>query len=240
MDVAFLRGRMYALVTLVGGDIVGGPHLGDATVGIYRLERDGTWRVTADIGTWSAAHPPATDFFITTGVQYAMTPYGNGFLVTDGHHNRVLQVGLDGSVRQRVAVADVVPTGLETDGRRVWFTEAGPTPHEPRTGRLLSLGPGGRVSVQATGARLAVDVEEGPSRRLYLLSQGTWDGPADGTPALPDTGHLYAVGQGGHLAAVRDCDGAPIVLDRPTSLEIVGHTAYVVSFSGDLYRIRGL
>ena len=33
-----------------------------------------------------------TDFFVPTGVQYALEPYRGGFLVTDGHHNRVLRV----------------------------------------------------------------------------------------------------------------------------------------------------
>ena len=37
MDVAFVGRTAYVLVTLVGGDVIGGPHIGDATVGIYRL-----------------------------------------------------------------------------------------------------------------------------------------------------------------------------------------------------------
>ena len=36
-------------------------------------------------------YPPETDYFLTTGVQYALQRYGRGFLVTDGHHNRVLR-----------------------------------------------------------------------------------------------------------------------------------------------------
>ena len=58
MDVAFLAGRGYALVTMVGGDFVGGPHIGDAVVGIYRLDRGGHPVPIADIGAWSIAHPP--------------------------------------------------------------------------------------------------------------------------------------------------------------------------------------
>ena len=55
MDVAFIGHRAYVLVTLAGAD-VGVP---DAVMGIYRLKRDGTFSVFADLGTWSAAHPPA-------------------------------------------------------------------------------------------------------------------------------------------------------------------------------------
>ena len=65
MDVAFVGRNAYVLVTMVGGDILGGPHIGDDTVGVYRLNRDGSFIVIADIGAWSAAPPPATDYFIT-------------------------------------------------------------------------------------------------------------------------------------------------------------------------------
>ena len=39
MDVAFIGRTAYVLVSMVGGDIVDGDHIGDATVGIYRLGR---------------------------------------------------------------------------------------------------------------------------------------------------------------------------------------------------------
>jgi hypothetical protein len=60
MDVAFLDGTAYVLVTMVSGDIVGSGPFGDPsdTVGIYRLKRDGTFTVFADIGTWSVENPP--------------------------------------------------------------------------------------------------------------------------------------------------------------------------------------
>ena len=58
VDVAFLDGHGYALVTMVGGDFVGGPHIGDAVVGIYRLDSGDHPTPIANIGAWSIAHPP--------------------------------------------------------------------------------------------------------------------------------------------------------------------------------------
>ena len=67
MDVAFIGHRAYVLVTAAGADW-GVP---DAVMGIYRLKRDGTFSVFADLGTWSAEHPPADpDWFASQGVQY--------------------------------------------------------------------------------------------------------------------------------------------------------------------------
>src|SRR5262249_9688460 len=53
MDVAFDDGTPYALVTLVD------PLLGGSAVdGIYRIDGPHSCSVVADIGAWSAAHPP--------------------------------------------------------------------------------------------------------------------------------------------------------------------------------------
>jgi hypothetical protein len=74
--------------------------------------------------------------------------------------------------------------------------------------------------------RLAVDTEFGPHHRLYALSQGVWDLPAipdnEGRPASPDTGTLM---RDGSVTAVAGR------FDRPTSLEIVGDTAYVITLT---------
>ena len=246
MDVGFLDQRMYVLVTMVGGDIVGGPHIGDATVGVYRLDDPGTFSVVADIGSWSVAHPPKPGYFITTGVQYAMIPDHGGFLVTDGHHNRVLRVALDGQVSEVAAFDDLVPTGLESQGGTTWITQAGPVPHLPDTGRVLALrptNPSGKpttVTEVAHGASLLVDVEMGPRHQLYALSQGQWDGVMEGSPARPNTGRLVRVTPDGTLDPVVDTNGNPLVLDRPTSMEFAGGIAFIVSLSGDVYTVRGL
>jgi hypothetical protein len=243
MDVAFDGRTAYVLVTMVSGDIVGGGPFGDPsdTVGIYRLKRDGTFTVFADIGRWAVANPPPTGFFITTGVQYAMQSYRGGFLVTDGHHNRVLRVNRDGAISPVVTLSDVVPTGLDVSDGRVFFTELGPIPHHPEDGKVLELNPASGATTQlASGASMTLDVERGPGGRLYALSQGQWNGVMEGSPAFPDTGRLVLVQRDGTLKPVVDASGAELVLDRPTSMEIVGHTAYVVSLAGNVVRIDNL
>ena len=87
---------------------------------------------------------------------------------------------------------------------------------------------------------MLIDVERGPHGTLYGLSQGQWDGVGEGSRALPDTGRLVVVGRHGDLTPVADRRGQELVLDRPTSLEFVGATAYIVSVTGDVYRVDGL
>jgi hypothetical protein len=230
MDVAFLEGQAYALVTLVGTD-TGGSH----TVGIYRIDSPTTSTVVADIGAFALAHPPEPAFFVPTGVQYAIEPYRGGFLVTDGHHNRVLRVTLDGEITEVIAFEDIVPTGLAVRGNTIYLAQAGPIPHLPQNGKVVTFGLGSSSATTiASGIRLAVDVEFGRGRTLFALSQGFWNGPYEGAPADPNTGTLMRVNDDGTVTPV--IDG----LDRPTSMEIIGNTAYVVTLGGEVWTVNDI
>jgi hypothetical protein len=230
VDVAFIGSTAYALVTGVGEDVGG-----SEVVGIYRIDGPNSYTVIADIGAWSMANPPTPPAFVPTGWQYAIEPYHGGFLVTDGHHNRVLWVTLDGAITQLIQFGNVVPTGLAISGNTVYLAQAGPIPHVPETGRVLSLDLGaGTATVVASGIRLAVDVELGRGRTLFALSQGFWSGPFEGAPADPNTGALMRVHADGSLTTV--VDG----LDRPTSMEIIGNTAYVVTFDGEIWTVADI
>ena len=203
MDVAFVGHTAYVLVTLVG-PAFGQP---DVVNGIYRIEKDGSATAIADVGAWSIAHPPATDFFVPSGVQYALQKFRGGLLVTDGHHNRVLRVSRHGDIRQLAAFGNIVPTGLEVHGRTIFMGEAGPIPHLPENGKVVRFTPRSPATEVASGASLIVDVEFGRCRELYALSQGVWDLPPtpenEGKPASPDTGRLLRVERGRQLRVRR-------------------------------------
>jgi hypothetical protein len=232
MDVAFVDGTAYVLVTLVG------PSLGqpDVVDGIYRIGKDGTPTPIADIGAWSIAHPPATDFFVDSGVQYALEELDGDLLVTDGHHNRVLRVTRGGDISQMIAFGNIVPTGLEVGGETVYMGEAGPIPHLPENGKVVRFTPTSAATDVAAGASLIVDVEFGPCSKLYALSQGVWDLPVtpenEGAPASANTGRL--------LQVMDDGSFGPVVggLDRPTSLDFAGRTAFVVTLTGKVMKIE--
>jgi hypothetical protein len=228
VDVAFIGHTAYSLVTLVGSDVGG-----SAQDGIYRLVGPGEWSLVADIGAFASSHVP-TGFpvAIPTGLQYAMQPVGGGFLVTDGHHNRIYRVGLDGRVAQLLQFGDVVPTGLDVRGSTLYLASAGQIVNDEEIGAVLAVRRKASAATEvAAGLPLIVDVERGRGSALYAISQGTL--PAGGTPATPaepNTGSLVRVDDG----ALTELVGA---LDRPTSLEIVGTTAYVVTLTGDVLRI---
>ena len=232
IDVAFIGKTAYVLVTLVSPD-VGGRDID----GIYRVDGPDSFTVVADIGEFNLHNPPTIPFpfFIPTGLQFALQTYRGGFLVTDGHLNRVLRVTLDGEVTELIAFGDVVPTGLAVRGNTVYMAEAGPVPHLPQNGEVVSFGPDSPTAAEvASGAPLLVDVEFGRGERLYALSQGEGSGGPPGSPALPNTGSLVKVNGDGTFTFIMDG------LDRPTSLEFIGDTAYVVTLTGEIWRIDGV
>jgi len=131
-----------------------------------------------------------------------------------------------------VAFENIVPTGLEVLGGKVWMAQAGPIPHLPHDGKVVSFGlRDPHPWTVATGGRLLVDVEFGRGG-IYALAQGVWPlGTPEGTPANPDTGQLLRVDRPGFDVVARG-------LDRPTSLEIVGNTAYIVTLDGEVWTVN--
>jgi len=232
MDVAFIGGTAYVLVTVVGPEV--GGNVNDV-VGIYRVDGPDSFTVVADIGEFSLNNPPIPAFFVPTGVQYALETFRGGFLVTDGHHNRVLRVTLDGEVTEFMTFGNIVPTGIAVSGNTVYMAEAGPVPHRPQDGKVVAFGPNSATATEiASGASLLVDVEFGRGRTLYALSNGDYSGGPDGSAGLPNTGALLQVNGDGTFTVITDG------LDRPSSLEFIGNTAYVVTLTGEIWKIEGV
>jgi hypothetical protein len=168
IDVVFREETAYALVTGVGSDLGG-----EDIVGIYRVDGPNSNTVIADIGAWSIEHPPVPDFFVPTGFQYSFESYRDGFIVTDGHHNRVLNVTLDGGITEMISFPNDVPTGLEQRGKTIYVTQAGPIPHLPADARLMSFTSNSSTATEVAtaaglGVGLFVDVEFGLGNTLFV------------------------------------------------------------------------
>ena len=123
---------------------------------------------------------------------------------------------------------------------------AGPIPHLPSDSKIQAVGKNGELTVVGEWAStysgtagLIVDVKFGHRGRLYGLLQGHWD--LDPTslktrafPAAPNTGELVAVGHDGTFRTI--VSG----LNQPTSLDFIGHSAFVVTLTGTILRIDGI
>ncbi len=232
-DLAFIGRTAYALVTAVDD-----PNFfptGQVN-GIYRIDGPNSYTIIADIGAYNIANPPTGfDFFVVTGVLYSIQPYHGGFLVSDGHLNRVLRVSLDGEITILRRFNNIVPTGMAVKGNQVYLSQAGPVPHLPENGKVVTFNPHSpSVSTVASGAPLVVDVEFGRGQTLFALSQGDFSGNPEGSPALPNTGSLLRINPNGTFSVIAE------ELDRPTSLEIIGNTAYIITLAGEIWTVDNI
>ena len=240
VDVAFVKGIAYALVTIVGTNFVTGPvpPVDHTAVGIYRVDGPSSFTLVADIGKYSAANlpPPTFPIGLKTGVQYALQPFRGGFLVTDGHHNRVLRVDRDGEISTLLQLGNIVPTGLAVRGNTIYMTEAGPIPHLPADGKVVTFSLESPSATEiARGQPLMVDVEFGRGHKLFALSQGIGSpGAPPATPAQPNTGKFLRMNDDGSYTIIKDG------LNRPTSLKFIGNTAYVVTFAGEVWKFENV
>lgn len=229
IDIVFVKKKAYVLVTLVGAPF------GTDVDGIYRIDGPNSYTVVADLGGFSAANPPDTPFDLPQGLFYAIEDYFGEFLVTDGHHNRVLFATRNGHVREFAQFDNIVPTGLDTKGLTVFMAQAGAIPHAAEDGKIVAFWPRSPVVVDlAAGAPLLVDVELGRGLSLFGLAQGEFGGGDPGAPAKPGTGSLVKANRCGGFDVIEE------ELNLPTSLEIVGDTAYIVTLTGDVLKFRNI
>ena len=238
MDVAFVGTTAYVLVALVDSTV--GGHQKN---GIYRVDDRYNSTLLVDLGTWSFNNPPTPgvpfNYFLPEGLQFALQPIGDGFLVSDGHLNRILRVSKDGTeITVLKQFNDVVPTGLAKAGGTVFLAELGPSPNTPDTGKVVSfelsdkhpLAPAHEV---ASGVSMIVGTAFGTNGKLYALSQGIAPaGIQPGQPASPNTGRLLRVNYDGTFTILAD------KLDRPTSLNFVCDTAYIVTLTGEVWEVE--
>ncbi|MDQ3694391.1 MAG: ScyD/ScyE family protein [Chloroflexota bacterium] len=187
-DVAYLDGRLYALLS--GGDI----DRGGAPNGLYRLDGAGGVELVANISAFIRDNPVAEKprDYDTDGQPYALLAMGNAFWVTEGNSNQVLRVGLDGTVGR---VADLsqghpIPTGIAPapDGGAyvAFFTAA---PYTEGSAKVVRVAPDGTVTDVWTSLSLVTALAVGQDDTLYALEMATGYGD-DPDAITPGTGRV--------------------------------------------------
>lgn len=115
-DVVFLRGELYALLA-GGGCSHGNP---DTPASVIKVDRaTGTWQPVADLSQFVMTHPvarPEPDDFEPDETFYSMIPVRDKLYVVGPNHGQVLEVTLNGDVRQLIDISasqgHIVPTSI--------------------------------------------------------------------------------------------------------------------------------
>lgn len=227
-DIAFIGFDLYALTTTVDSP---------AVVGVYRIPKGGKPEILADLGAYSKAHPVGFADAAPTGNPFRLEVLDAGnLLVVDSNHNRLLVVDtFQGTISQLAQFQNIVPTGVSRADNVLYVSQIGAYPHKPEDGRVWAVTlPEGEPSLVAVGVPFIIDVEKGPSSRLYALSFGTQPNDPEGPPADPFSGKLLLVRDNGTFGIL------VANLTMPTSLEIIGDTGYITTINGDVWRVDNI
>ncbi len=142
-DVAFLNGKLYALIA-GGGCAHGNP---DTPAGIVEVDTtSGQWTVIADIGAWLQAHPsayPGTDDFDPDGALYSMIASNGRLAVVEANHGQVLSVGVDGTIKQIIDISasqgHIVPTSIAERSGDLYVGTLNLFPINPQWATVLAI-----------------------------------------------------------------------------------------------------
>ena len=142
-DVAFLDGKLYALVG-GGGCSHGNP---DNPSGIAVVDRNtGKWTMIADVGAWLKLHPAAyesADDFEPDGTLYSMIAVDDRLFAVEPNHGQVIAVTPDGDIRQVIDISasegHIVPTSIAWRKGSFYVGNLNLFPIDPQWARILTI-----------------------------------------------------------------------------------------------------
>lgn len=142
-DVAFLNGKLYALVG-GGGCSHGNP---DNPSGVAEVDRNtGKWTMIADVGAWLKGHPAAfesADDFEPDGTLYSMIAVDDRLYAVEPNHGQVISVTPDGDIKQVIDISasegHIVPTSIAQRNGEFYVGNLNLFPIDPQWARILTI-----------------------------------------------------------------------------------------------------
>jgi hypothetical protein len=190
MDVAFLDGQLYALLSGAGPTWLSP----SSRSGVYTINDDGTMTLLADITTWLPEHPPAVVpwDYNSDGSLFDIEAASDHLLVSEAVGSQIIKVTPAGemSILADLSEQHPVPTGIAVDAddnAYVSFETA--TPYVDGSTKVVKITPDGTVSDVWTGLTRVADLELGPDGILYAAELST--GNTETEPFVhPNTGRI--------------------------------------------------
>ena len=227
-DLAFVDGELYALVSGAGCS-----HGLEGTAnGVYRIGKDGSATLVADLGAYRAATTvavadPSDDEY--DGTWYSMVAL-DGFIYTvEPNHGDMIRVGFDGRIERLVDLSasqgHIVPTAVaynpELDA--LFVGNLGRLPATPGSAKILRVNRDGEVDTWSSGLMTVLGLALDARGVLYALENTVCDQPCR---PRPDSGRIVRIGP--------DRSVEPVAggLNLPTALAFAPDGALFVSTAG--------
>jgi hypothetical protein len=221
-DVAFLDGRLYALVS-GGGCSHGNPGRAHSTGVAVVNPHTGNWSLIADIGAFLKTHPAkfeSTGDFEPDGTLYSLIASHGELYTVEPNHGQVFRVKQDGDIKEIIDISasqgHIVPTSIAERDGDFFVGNLNLFQINPQWARILTISrshdddygapPGFRndergfhVVDSKAGFTTIVAVDFGPDGLLYVLELS--DAPGFPTPGM---GKVVRVKHSGEIEDVVD------------------------------------
>jgi hypothetical protein len=190
-DVAFVNGRLYAL--LAGAGCSHG--LAGTANGVIRVNSDGSWTQIADLSAFQHAHPtanPEPDDFEPDGTWYGMVVAHEVLFAVEPNHGELDAITSSGSIHRVTDISliqgHIVPTAIAYDGENFFVSNLDTFPIKDGSSKIMKIAPSGRLTTVAIDFTTVLGLAFDNEGRLYVLENTT------GNPfPTPGTGKVVRI-----------------------------------------------
>jgi hypothetical protein len=194
-DVAFIRGKLYALMAGAGCS----HGLWGTNNDVIRVNGDGSWTEIANLSTFQMAHPvanPEPDDFEPDGTWYSMVAAHEVLFAVEPNHGELDAITTGGSIRRVTDISltqgHIVPTAIAYDGHDFYVSNLDTFPIKDGSSKIMKITPAGHLTTVAINFTTVLGLAFDGKGRLYVLENTT------GNPfPTPGTGKVVRVDSSG-------------------------------------------
>ncbi|MGZ3583789.1 MAG: ScyD/ScyE family protein [Ktedonobacterales bacterium] len=194
-DVAFINGRLYAL--LAGAGCSHG--VPDVPNGIIRVNRNGTWTLIANLSAFLRSHPvahPEAEDFEPDGTWYSMVAVQGNLYAVEPNHGELDKITPRGHISRVIDISasqgHIVPTAIAYHGN-FYVGNLNTFPVVKGSSNIYKVTPNGHISVFVRGLTTVLGVAFDRQGRMYVLETTT----VSGQGPTPGTGAVVRISQSG-------------------------------------------
>lgn len=199
-DVAFINGRLYAL--LAGAGCSHG--VPDVPNGVIRVNHDGTWTLIANLSAFQQSHPvknPEPDDFEPDGTWYSMVAVRGNLYAVEPNHGEMDKITPEGNMSRVIDISasqgHIVPTALAYHGN-FYVGNLNRFPVVAGSSSIFKITPSGNIKVFIPGLTTVLGVAFDDENHVYVLETTTVSGPGP----TPGTGAVVRVSRSGAVETI--------------------------------------